>query len=202
MNEKTTEKNSTKKVQIVKTGDVLFSTYGVKRVTVEEICREAGVSKVTFYKYFPNKLELFKHIWTGWSDDIFERLLDLERSGASFMEQMQAIVEFKMELLAKMSPQIIEDVLHSGPELTEFIRELRARSMTRFFTFVEKARKSGEMRDIKTEFLLATLDCLTRLAENDDLRRLYPTDLDFFRELNDFFFFGIMPAGSGTEDGK
>jgi AcrR family transcriptional regulator len=202
MNRKSKVRSSKKKLQIIRTGDVLFSTYGIKRVTVEEICREAGVSKVTFYKYFPNKLELFKHIWAGWSDEIFERLSALEKSGASFMEQMQAMVEFKMELLAKMSTQIIEDVIHSGPDLEGFIREMRARSMTRFFTFVEKARKSGEMRDIRTEFLLAVLDCLTRLAENDELRRLYPRDMDFFRELNDFFFFGIMPADGGTEDGK
>ncbi len=169
--------------------------YGIRKVSVEEICREAGVSKVTFYKYFPNKLELFKHIWTGWSDSIYERLVEMKKEGASFMERMQAIVEFKMELLSRMNPQIVEDILHSGPELEEFIHELRTRSMKRFLDFVADARKNGEMRDVRPEFLLAVLDSLGKLVENDALRRLYPTDMEFFREVNDFFFFGIMPAG-------
>jgi hypothetical protein len=29
-------------------------------VSVEELCREAGASKVTFYKYFANKAELIR----------------------------------------------------------------------------------------------------------------------------------------------
>ena len=183
-----------KKDQIVRTGESLFYRHGLRRVTVEEICREANVSKMTFYKHFANKLELFKHIWTGWSDSIYERLEIMEKEGASFMEKMKAIVDFKMELLEKMNPALLDDVIHSGPELAEFIQGLRAKSMERFFEIVSTAREKGDMRDIRTEFLLVALDNLGKMAENDELRRLYPSDMEFFRELNDFFFFGIMPA--------
>ena len=49
---------SSKKYQdIKKKGKELFWKYGTKRVTVEEICREAGVSKMTYYKFFKNKNE-------------------------------------------------------------------------------------------------------------------------------------------------
>jgi len=37
--------------QIIDTSKKLFWKYGIKRVTIEEICREAGVSKMTFYKH-------------------------------------------------------------------------------------------------------------------------------------------------------
>jgi AcrR family transcriptional regulator len=194
--------NSPKKEMLVQTGDRLFSMYGLRKVTVEEICREAGVSKVTFYKYFPNKLELFKQIWTGWSDSIYERQKELEESGATFKDRMQAIIEAKMELLSKFNPQLIEDVIHAGPEMEEFIGDLRARTMREFVEFVADARKKGEMRDIRPEFLIAVLNGLAGLVESDDLRRLYPTDMEFFRELQDFFFFGIMPVEAKTEAEK
>ncbi len=200
MNNEVKEKPSLKKEQIVRTGDLLFSRHGLRRVTVEEICRAAGVSKMTFYKYFPNKLELFKHIWNRWSDSIFERLLEMKGNGASFMERMKAIVEFKVELISRMNPELIEDMIHAGPELEEFIQGLRARSMKRFVEFVSDAQEKGEMRRIRPEFLVTVLAHLGELIKDDRLRRLYPTDIDFIREVNDFFFFGIMPAEEKRKD--
>ncbi|NQV51449.1 MAG: helix-turn-helix transcriptional regulator, partial [Candidatus Marinimicrobia bacterium] len=43
-----------KEGDILRTAEKLFMQFGYNRVTVEEICREAKVSKVTFYKYFSN----------------------------------------------------------------------------------------------------------------------------------------------------
>jgi AcrR family transcriptional regulator len=194
------QKSRTKKEQIVSTGDRLFSRYGLRRVTVEEICREAGVSKVTFYKYFGNKLELFKHIWTGWSDEIYERLQEMERGGASFAERMRAIVEYKVELTSRMNPEFIEDLIQSGHELEKFIVELRENTMKRFLDFVSNAKASGEMRDVRPEFLLAVLNMFGELIKNKDLRRQYPDDVEFIREINDFFFFGIIPCGEQREE--
>ena len=50
--------SSPKKEQILKTGKELFWKYGFKLVTIEEICKEAGVSKMTYYKYFTNKITI------------------------------------------------------------------------------------------------------------------------------------------------
>ena len=47
-----------KYLDIFKTAKDLFWKYGIKRVSIEEICKEAKVSKMTFYKFFPNKIEL------------------------------------------------------------------------------------------------------------------------------------------------
>ena len=51
-----------KQDQIIQAGRHLFWKYGMKRVSIEEICREAGVSKMTFYKYFANKTALALYI--------------------------------------------------------------------------------------------------------------------------------------------
>ena len=47
--------------------------------------------------------------------------------------------------------------------------------MKRFLDFVADAREKGEMRNVRSEFLLAVLDSLGKLVENEELRRLYPT---------------------------
>ena len=56
------KRGSKKKLQIVETAKDLFMRYGIRRVTIDEICRTAGASKMTFYKYFSNKIALLKEI--------------------------------------------------------------------------------------------------------------------------------------------
>ena len=58
MNKKKDMTKSKKLQQITQTAYDLFWRHGIKRVTIEEICRTSGVSKMTFYKYFDNKNDL------------------------------------------------------------------------------------------------------------------------------------------------
>ena len=51
---------SVKHKKLIQTGKALFFKYGIKKVSVAEICKEAGVSKMTFYKHYANKGELAK----------------------------------------------------------------------------------------------------------------------------------------------
>ena len=50
-----------KKQQIKKAAFSLFNKYGIKKVSVKEICKSSSTSKPTFYKFFPNKKHLAKH---------------------------------------------------------------------------------------------------------------------------------------------
>ena len=52
--------SSSKFDQIIENAYHLFMKYGIKRVSVQEICETAGVSKMTFYKHFKNKTDLAK----------------------------------------------------------------------------------------------------------------------------------------------
>ncbi|RKY55424.1 MAG: hypothetical protein DRP89_03345 [Candidatus Neomarinimicrobiota bacterium] len=40
---------------------------------MEVLCKTANVSKITFYKYFPNKTELAKYILTGYINEGVKR---------------------------------------------------------------------------------------------------------------------------------
>ena len=84
-----------KYLQILHTGRKLFWKFGFKRVSIEEICKEAGVSKMTFYKHFPNKLELLKVVF----DEIFEQALEkfsvLEDKSIAADDKLKLIISLK-----------------------------------------------------------------------------------------------------------
>ena len=51
-----------KEEQIVSSAKKLFTTYGYKRVSMDEIAKEANVTKKTIYSYFKSKEELLKFL--------------------------------------------------------------------------------------------------------------------------------------------
>lgn len=185
---------SKKQRQIVETAIELFSRFGIKRVTVEEICQKAGASKMTFYKYFPNKMELLKHIWNGWIDEAYKRLDEIDEMNISFAEKLQKIIEYKTELLSKVSPEYMQEVLHAEPEMEEFIGEVQARNFGLFMKFLEKAQARGDMRKIRPEFFLTVLDKINELARDESLMKIYPNHVELMREIQYFLFYGILPV--------
>ena len=50
-----------KKDDIIQSAKELFTTYGYKKVSMDEIAQKAQVTKKTIYAYFKDKDELFKY---------------------------------------------------------------------------------------------------------------------------------------------
>lgn len=176
---------SKKQTQIVETAEFLFTRHGIKRISVEEICRQAGVSKMTFYNYFANKTELVKYIWNSWMEEGFSRFEEINAMDMPFPEKLELMFAWKKELLSKMSTEFIEEVLPIDIEMESV--------MQRFHTFIVEAQRKGDIRaEIHPEFLLAVLDKVYQLARDDDLRKGYPSIIEFNRELKDFFWFGVV----------
>lgn len=50
-----------KKEQIIEAARLLFHKYGFKKVSMDEIARESGVTKRTIYSYFSSKEDLLKY---------------------------------------------------------------------------------------------------------------------------------------------
>jgi AcrR family transcriptional regulator len=178
-------RRSKKKGQIVETAETLFMRHGIKRITVEEICSKTGVSKMTFYKYFANKTALVKHLWSKWIEEGFEKLDEINATDIPFPEKIQVMFEWKSEFFSKISTEFIEDFLP-----IEFEQE---RIIQRFLRFIVEAQRRGDIRpEIRPEFLMAVLEKLSELANDDDLRKKYPSFIEFNREVKDFFYFGIL----------
>ncbi|HSG27846.1 MAG TPA: TetR/AcrR family transcriptional regulator [Candidatus Krumholzibacterium sp.] len=190
----TLARESKKRLQIMSAGEELFFRNGYRKVTVEDICRRAGASRMTFYKYFPNKMELFKAVWDLIIDDAYRHLDEVDlRTDLSFPEKMRLVIRNKMELLRRMSPELVEELLSSEPELGDFLREAQKRSMDQFLEFMKKAQERGDMRRVQPGFVLAIIGKMRELIEDESLVGLYADRLDFIEEMNSFFFFGITP---------
>ena len=192
---KKTNLKSSKFKKIVESANDLFSRYGIKRVSVEEICKIANVSKMTFYKYFANKIELVKYLWQQMTDDSMQKLDELDRRDIPFTEKIKMMLKMKEEATSQMGNQYIHDYLNMIPDLQSFYNKIFGEVMLKFMDMIRRAQESGEVRkSMRPEFFLAVVQQLMELAKNENLKAIYDDYTEFALEINNFLYYGIMPA--------
>jgi len=179
--------------QIVNTAKELFYKFGIKRVSVEEICQTAQVSKMTFYKFFPNKVELSKYIFTKLIKENETKYDDIMASDLSFAEKTDQVMKLKLDNMESMSNDLIKEILVANPDIQNLFHQKRQVMYEKVIKQYIEAQKNGDIRpDIKPEFILYLLNALTELTKDENLINMYPNLTEMVKELTNFFFYGIL----------
>ena len=186
--------NNPKKQQIVSTARDLFWKFGFRRVSIEEICREANVSKMTFYKHFKNKDELVKYIIDLITGIAMKKYREIMDSDIPFIKKVEKSIKLKMESSNDMSQEFFDDFhKNASPELREHFNELVHANINTIQNDYIKAQKKGDVRpDINPNFILYYLDKILEMAKDENLMKLYKSPPDLINELTRFFFYGIL----------
>lgn len=178
---------SVKREQLVKTGEHLFIKHGMRRVTVEEICIQAGVSKPTFYKYFRNKDALARRIVEGWLEEALERIDGIEEAEISFPEKLKQILAVKQWISGRPGPEFLEDLILLKIDLSH--------ALLRVMQFLVKAQEEGDMRDdIRPEVLMASFNLLNSMQQNPQIRGLYKDAEKLASDVFKLFHFGALSS--------
>jgi AcrR family transcriptional regulator len=189
-----------KKKDILSTAQDLFQKFGIKRVSIEEICQTSAVSKMTFYKYFKNKNDLVRFLWEKAFEQGFETFDEIRAMHIPFEQKLQLVLKMKEETTAKISHQFALEYFYAIPDLKDFFERLSRDSINRFLDFIREAQQKGEVRsEIHPEFLLAVINNLKLLIKDDTLVNNYTTYKDFVMEINNFIFYGILPKPGSEE---
>jgi AcrR family transcriptional regulator len=179
---------------IFRTAKELFWKYGIKRVTIEEICREAGVSKMTFYKFFPNKIELAKMILDAIVDKSIAKLEQLIDNDIPFSQKMEELFLLKLEGIKDISIEFFNDI-YKNPEsgLMAHMEKQKQKSMSVIVDFYKTAQENGSIRkNIKIDFILAISQHMMKVLEDEQLVGQYEQPQDLIIESMNLLFYGIV----------
>ena len=183
-----------KKSEIVETGKYLFMQFGLKRVTVKEICNKAGVSKATFYNHFDNKNDLIKYIFNKLLEEGYEWLDEIEKQDLSFKEEVQKIIEYKKEKATQMKSLFVSEYLKESPEMAEFYQNYKERSLKRSIEWVKRCQKEGKIREaLHPKFIMKMFRMTIKMMKNEKLANYYQDFTQYIEEIFEFLFYGILP---------
>ncbi|NQT62171.1 MAG: TetR/AcrR family transcriptional regulator [Candidatus Marinimicrobia bacterium] len=189
-----------KEGDILRTAEDLFMQFGYDRVSVEEICREAGVSKVTFYKYFKNKFGVLDEYMTVRLELGMEVFNKIRTADASLQDKMKALIAMKESAVSHFTPVFYKSLL-SGDEMVQaFMQEWITQSMNAMRNFLEDGQKSGEIYPgYSVDFLLHVWTSMAEIARSESMLSMYNDDMvKLSKDFMNFLFYGT--TGPPQED--
>lgn len=180
-------------LQVIDTATGLFLKFGVKRVTVEEICQSAKVSKMTFYKYFSNKTELAEYIIFSILDNAQKEFDSIWKEISTFEYKIDQFIKLKMIYARKFSKEFLIDFMNLSPKIHDKVLDYSKKNQITFIKLIEQAQSNGIIRnEVSIDFITFMLNHLFTLIEDENLFALYNNMEEMTLDIINFYFYGIL----------
>jgi AcrR family transcriptional regulator len=90
------------RAQIVDVARKIFTRYGFRKTTMEEIAAATRMGKSSIYYYFPGKEEIFKAVVENEAGELKARLDKSLHAEASPLEKLKAYMLFRLHIVRKL----------------------------------------------------------------------------------------------------
>ncbi len=172
----------------------LFWRHGFKRVSIEEICQKANASKMTFYKYFPNKQELAKTIFNDAIESGEMEFRKILYSNELPAIKIKKILLMKLEGTNNISQEFMKDFYSGGdPELSKFVEQRTHQAWDLLRNDYKKAQEIGLFRgDFNPDMLIKMQFKLMELLEDQSITSMYDSQQDVIMEFANLLVYGII----------
>ncbi|MDX2430699.1 MAG: TetR/AcrR family transcriptional regulator [Bacteroides sp.] len=190
-----TTTSNPKRMQILATGKELFWKFGFKRVTIEEICKAAGVSKMTFYKFFPNKIDLAKTILDNVFDESILKIRRISIEHESTDKTLRRLMQMKSEGSRDISEEFIKD-LYANPDagLKSYMEEKTNSMFAEITGIYEKGKEDGWIRkDLNIPFFMTFTRKLIPIYSDDEILHFFDSSQELIMEITNLFVYGVSP---------
>ncbi len=92
-----------KQLRILDAARTLFAQFGLNKVTTDDIARNAGISKATIYKLYPNKQAIFDDVIALETDDLIRVIKDAAYTESTTQNRLRAYLLTKLTALNELN---------------------------------------------------------------------------------------------------
>lgn len=94
---------------VVKAGE-LFTRYGIKSMTMDDISRQLGISKKTLYQFCQNKKDLVKKVIHKHIKEDQACICGINETNANAIDQLMELTEFVGNRMKELHPSVLFDL--------------------------------------------------------------------------------------------
>ncbi len=102
----------------------VFSTYGFRGSTIDQIAEKAGMSKPNLLYYFPTKQDIYTVVLESTVQEWLQPFSEIDPDGDP-VEQLSKYISQKLDMSARKpeaSRLFANEILHGAPAIGEFLR--------------------------------------------------------------------------------
>lgn len=177
-----------------------FLLTGYKRVTMDEIAEELGMSKKTLYQFFPGKYELLDAVMTNEMTNAACGIdTIIHNTEYTVPEKVQMIMRFASDQFAKLNPIVLYDIQKFAPEIWERFENWRQEHIKKeFINLLNQGVESGIFRkDICVLVTLAVYASSFSLINADFLMQSNLSPAEVYDSICKIIYEGIY-----TDEGR
>lgn len=170
----------------------LFSQYGFKTITMDDIARRAGISKKTLYQHFANKQEVVTESVSWYKNQATDSCAVFLREAENAVEAMVKMLAFMDDVNKRINPMALFELQRFFPDAYKNFRDLlMQRDVAMMRDNILQGIREGVYRGELNADLLARYRLETSLLVSDRA-----TLMTVALEIGEHFMYGMMtPKG-------
>ncbi len=172
----------------------LFTKYGIKSMTMDDIARELGMSKKTLYQHVKNKDELVEYVLNDIMNEYnehFDTILSKKFNAIEFLIQVNKLVH---HMIKNKNLSFEFDLKKYHPEI---FRSMRKQNTDKMFAMVLKNIKQGKKEELYRKNLNAELiakhyvDRIVAVKESELITEEEKMQPEFVNQIIEYHIRGI-----------
>ncbi len=135
------------RARIIKGAGRLFYSRGIKRVTMDDVANEVGMSKRTIYEIFRDKTEILRASVDFLTDENRHNVDAMFKESMNVMEVIIKILRYGLESIDVVTPMFLEDMQKLYPHVwEETIKKGRESAQNQLQELLDRGKKEGLVR--------------------------------------------------------
>ncbi|HEY4271866.1 MAG TPA: TetR/AcrR family transcriptional regulator [Candidatus Udaeobacter sp.] len=146
--------------RIVDAARVHFFSHGFRRVTMDDLAEELGISKKTLYAHFPGKFDLLEAVLADKLAGVEATLKEVTRAHPhDFPAALRELLAGTRRELDEIKPPFVRDMRQKAPDVFKVVERRRAALIQRYIGkfFVDGQRAGMVRKDVPAKLIIEIL---------------------------------------------
>ncbi len=180
--------------KIIKKAEERFFKDGYRKVTMDEIASDLGISKKTLYKYFEGKESIATAVIEKIHLHIVSFLEEFNRNIPDPVERFEQVTLAASRKMSEIGNLFLDDIKRDLPDLWQEVEQFRERKILHHIgSILEEGQRLGKVRtDIDTRIAtLVYLGAIKTVMQPDLIKRAGFSIDEAFENIRTIFLRGV-----------
>lgn len=179
---------------ILKAAYHLFSTWGYRKVSINEIAKKARVSPTTIFNYFQTKNNLMQQLVMLHAKEGIEQYKVIIYSDREYLKKLDDIFSLKLTLKTKGYWECIKEAAEEDEKLSEYLNNYYLKSVRKIIGYLidEGIQKGYIRKKISKDIIFEYINMFRSWQAEHELEE------SALKGLKELFYYGLLGKDPGN----